>query len=227
MTKGERLSDYSIDFNNLIFAAHELKSPSSLIRQLALSIDDDNLTLNQKKSLHRIVLSAEKSLRLTTGLTKAANLTPELFPLEPLNVYQICEEVAAELQPLYQARGKRISVKKSRISPLMIANKDLVYQILLGFADNSLYYSKNNNLEFEIKTCSDRILTSLRDYGPKIKLDKEETTWAQRPESSGIGLKIASYFANFMNGQIGSISHKNGMTFYVDLAKSQQMRLFE
>ena len=75
----------------------------------------------------------------------------------------------------------------------------------------------------------------VRDYGPAISSDmwrslKEKLPTAPqsihaRPESSGLGLYIASQFADIMNGQIGITRHQDGATFYVDLQASRQMSL--
>ena len=41
----------------------------------------------------------------------------------------------------------------------------------------------------------------------------------------GLGLYIASQFAEAMHGKIGAIRHKDGATFYVELQASSQMTL--
>jgi K+-sensing histidine kinase KdpD len=79
------------------------------------------------------------------------------------------------------------------------------------------------------------IRIGVRDYGPALssdmwrKLQKKLRTAPQaihaRPESSGLGLYIASQFAEAMNGRIGAVRHKDGATFYVELQASSQMSL--
>jgi K+-sensing histidine kinase KdpD len=75
----------------------------------------------------------------------------------------------------------------------------------------------------------------VRDYGPALSSDMWRTLQEKlrvapqavhaRPESSGLGLYIASQFAEAMNGRIGAIRHKDGATFYVELQASTQMSL--
>ena len=66
---------------SVIAAAHELKSPLSLIRQLSLILEDESLTADQRSvSVNRIYLTTQKALRLTSDLTRAYNLNdPTLF----------------------------------------------------------------------------------------------------------------------------------------------------
>ena len=220
-----------IDFsanNNLVVAAHEIKSPLSLIRQLALTLDDKCIDPKQKKIINRIILSAEKSIRFTSNITKCANLTEEMFPLETVNAYQICDEVANELYPLYVNSGKKIEVIKKKKTELIVANRDLLRRILLGFGDNSLYYANNDTVEFSIRNRSSKnTIINLKDTGPSVSYDKNLLKHKSiRPESSGIGLVLAENFANFMNGKTGYIKHRNGMSYYVDLIKSEQLGLF-
>jgi len=48
-------------------------------------------------------------------------------------------------------------------------------------------------------------------------------TVKSRPNSSGLGIFLASEFARTMHGQIGLTRHRDGVTFYVELPVSRQM----
>ena len=89
---GKEWSD--ADFGGLpsvLVAAHELKTPLSLIRQLTLMLDDNLTSEADKKQIQqRIVQTSEQALQLTVDLANSANLTPSLFPLEPVNPLAIC-----------------------------------------------------------------------------------------------------------------------------------------
>src|SRR5690606_9241176 len=92
--------------------------------------------------LRRSVLTSERALRLTSDLTKAARLESALFTLEPINPEQLCRDVAAELEPLFEAYGRNVAVKTRRHPLLLVANRDLLRRILIGFSDNALHYSE-------------------------------------------------------------------------------------
>ena len=70
------------DFPTVIAAAHELKSPLSLIRQLSLLLDSDILSNQERaEALSRIQMTTQKALRLTSDLTQSYNLNDNtLFP---------------------------------------------------------------------------------------------------------------------------------------------------
>jgi K+-sensing histidine kinase KdpD len=239
--------DFRGDITPLTAAAHELKAPLALVRQLALRLQDD-LTLGDHaeqlsdsaklKLLQQITLTSERALRLTSDLTKAARLDSAFFSLEPLNPEQLCQDIVSELTPLFDAYGKTVVRAGSRHPLLLVANRDLLRRILLGFSDNALHYTQAGtavHLQIKAFRKTGTIRIGVRDFGPALSSDM----WRQlqkklkiapqaihaRPESSGLGLYIAHQFAEVMNGTIGAIRHKDGATFYVELQASSQLSL--
>lgn len=223
----------------LIAAAHELKAPLALVRQLTLRLEDETLpSAERQRLLRHVILTSERALRLTSDLTRSARLEPALFTLEPINPEQLCRDVVSELAPLFEAYGRSVTVKTHKHPLLLVANRDLLRRILLGFSDNALHYSiPGTAVDMQIKAFKRAgvIRIGVRDYGPALssdmwrKLQKKLRTAPQaihaRPESSGLGLYIASQFAEAMNGRIGAVRHKDGATFYVELQASSQLSL--
>jgi K+-sensing histidine kinase KdpD len=232
-----KLGEGSFEVTPLIAAAHELKAPLALVRQLALRLGDEHLSdAERTKLLRHTVLTTERALRLTSDLTKAARLDSTLFQLEPINPDQLCRDVVSELQPLFEAYDRTVTVKNRRHPLLLVANRDLLRRILLGFSDNALHYSQPGtavHLQIQAFKKSGIVRVGVRDYGPALssdmwqslqkKLDTAPQTIHARPESSGLGLFIASKFADAMNGRIGAVRHKDGATFYVELQASNQL----
>ena len=227
------------DMPFIITAAHELKAPLSLVRQLSLTLEQGNVEPAERdRMLRQIVLVSERALRLTTDLSRSSRLQDSLFELEPLNPQQICEEVAHELTPLYKAKGREIRVT-SRYRPILaVANRDLLRRIMLNFGDNALHYG-DEKAPVELRAGSredgSRIRLGVRDYGPAVPIDVWQQLQARlgssaqvlhaRPQSSGLGLYVAGQFAEAMQGKIGATRHRDGATFYVDLTASTQMSL--
>lgn len=221
-------------------AAHELKSPLSLIRQLALYADSDSASPEDiSRTLEQIKLTSERALRLTTNLTKTARLSDSLFGLEPVDSGVICHQVVEEIQPLYKARGSDV-VLAGRMSPVLcVANRELLKRVLLNFADNALNYGETKEpVRLSVVLHSDNHLVrfGVRDFGPAIpaklwlalkrRIDEGLVQPVSgRPDSSGLGMLIAKRFAEMMDAQIGVIRHRNGATFYLDVKASNQMAL--
>lgn len=237
--KHEQLSKGSFDdgLSPLVAAAHELKAPLALVRQLSLMLETEDLSPSERqRMLRQISLTSERALRLTSDLTRAARLDGAMFALEPINPCQLCEDIVHEMTPLFAAHGRNVRLTPRKHPLLLIANRDLLRRIIMNFSDNALHYAKDDSIvEIQIQALNDgrTIRLGVRDYGPALSTDiwrslqSKLVTASQpvhaRPQSSGLGLYIASQFADAMNGKIGAIRHHDGATFYVDLHASRQL----
>lgn len=223
----------------LIAAAHELKSPLALVRQLSLALETTDVSDAERQQLLRqISLTTERALRLTNDLTRAARMDAALFELEPINPQQLCKDIVSELQPLFDAHGRNVYVVERKHPLLLVANRDLLRRIITNFSDNALHYTDEHAaIEIQVRALNagKTIRLGVRDYGPAISSDMWKTLKSKlatgpqpvhaRPQSSGLGLYIASQFADAMSGKIGMMRHRDGATFYVDLHASQQLSL--
>ncbi len=219
-------------------AAHELKSPLVLLRQLSLELLNGDLTDSQRQRiLEQMVSVSEKGLRLTGDLTKTETLQQPLFDCYPLNPLSVTDDVANELSGLYKAHGRTLRVSRIRHLPPVVANHDLLRRILLNFADNALHYSDIHGvveLQAQLQRERDIVRLSVRDYGPSLPLASwrkltsslsNKQQMQARPLSSGLGLYISHQFASAMNGHIGAIRHRDGASFYVELPVSRQLSI--
>lgn len=220
-----------------LMAAHELKSPLALIRQLSLSIEAGLVSPDEvERLIHQIRLTSERALRLTSDVARSAR-QDTLFDLEPLNPVSVCEEVAHELSPLFSAQGKQIRVSSHARPPLLVGNHDLLKRVLLNFGDNALHYALTNEpVQLQVQGIGEQVRIGVRDFGPALPHDIWENLIhrlriqaaqpvSSRPQSSGLGLYIAGQFAQMMDGHIGATRHRDGVTFYVDMAASRQLSL--
>jgi len=231
--------DLNYDLPGLITAAHELKSPLALVRQAALLLDQADSPDERARLVHQIQLTAERALRLTSDLTRAARLDDAMFSLEPINPLALCTEIVQDLGNLFRQQGRVLDFQARRHPLLLVANRDLLRRIVTNFADNALNYAgADGAVRLQVKALQKGqvIRIGVRDYGPALssdmwrklqkRLSKQDYQEVhQRPQSSGLGLYIAERFAEVMGGQIGAIRHRDGATFYVDLPSSRQTSL--
>jgi len=222
----------------LTAAAHELKSPLALIRQLALQLEKQASDDSSRQMLQQITLTSERALRLTTDLTKASRLEDALFELEPINPEQVCRDIVHDLKPLFTAHGRSLSFSQRMHPLLLVANRDLLRRILANFSDNALHYTEPGTaVHMQIKAIKKAgvVRIGVRDFGPALSMEmwrslqKKISNVPQpvhaRPQSSGLGLFLAGQFAEAMQGTIGVTRHRDGVTFYVELQASRQLSL--
>lgn len=220
------------ELSPVLIAAHELKSPLALIRQLTLELQHYQLSeAEQTKLIEHILFTSERSLDLVSSLTKSARLEDSLFDTETINLLAVCEQVAHDMTPLYKSYGRNIEVAKRQRPLMAVANRDLLHRVVRQFADNALHYGSADTPVFlSVSMNHDNARIAVRDYGPAVC----QTPWdktnpvqqmSQRPESSGLGLVIAQKFAAAMDGQVGVTRHRDGASFYIDMIRSRQLSL--
>lgn len=234
----EGLSNLVARDSSFIVAAHEMKAPLSIIRQLSLTLGDSEVEISdfeRDRILRQIDSTSERALRIVSDLTKVARLDDAMFELEPINARRVCVDVEREMSKIFELHNRKIIFKNSKVNDLIMANYDLLRSVLLNFADNALYSGdKKSKVEVILKGSGDKIRIAVRDYGEELPLAiwravKKQQNMpvraASRPQSSGLGLYISQNFAQIMNAQIGVIRHRDGNTFYIDLNKSEQLSL--
>lgn len=222
----------------LVVAAHELKNPLVLLRQLAYSLESETLSVAARDEIvSHMKLVSEQALRLTTDITKTARLEDSLFDCETLNPLAVCSDVMRDSAPLYRAYGHTLELRSRRPSILVTAHRDLLRRVLLNLTDNALQHTDDGRpvrmTIGRVKATGD-VRIAVRDYGPALPVqvwrslnDQQAAVHAMstRPGSSGLGLAISSVFMQAMGGRIGAIRHKDGASLYVDVPQSRQLCL--
>jgi len=224
------------EVNGIFVAAHELKAPLALMRQLALSFDPND-PKETKEYQDKLISVSDRALKQVSDLAKVARLEDGLFEMEPVAIRGVCDEVASELKYLFRFNQKKLVTEYSNSSRLVIANRELLHSVIYNFCSNAIKYSDSESISrLSVRNSKDKVRVSIRDFGPTLphdiyqKLVKDEldapTSISFRPDSSGLGLYIATKFARFMHADVGAIRHRDGTSFFVELPASDQGMLF-
>ena len=223
------------EVDGILVAAHELKAPLAVMRQLALSLD--GVGSNNEQIRSELVSVSERAIKQVNDLVKIRRLDDGLFAMEPVSVRAVCDDVTRELYYLFSHNRRDLFIKYSNRSKLVTANRDLLYSVIYNFLLNAMHYSGDGTrAELIVKDHHDKVKITIRDFGPSLPIDvwreikrgwiKKPTSIAMRPGSSGLGLYIASKFSKYMNAEIGATRHRDGTSFYVELPVSKQASLF-
>ena len=216
-------------------AAHELKAPLAVLRQLALSFDEMDASSETIRS--KMIQVSERAIKQVNDLAKIRRLEDGLFKMEPVSIREVCDAVTRELSLLFRFNNRDLYIRYSNRSRLVAANRELLYSVIYNFLLNAMHYSsEETRAELIVRESGGKIKVLVRDYGPALPIDvwkemkrgwlKKPTSIAMRPGSSGLGLYIASKFSKYMNAEVGAIRHRDGTSFYVNLPISKQMSLF-
>lgn len=225
------------EVNGILVAAHELKAPINLLRQLAFSLDFAEDDKEIKTIQNKMISVSDRALRQVQDLTKIARLEDGLFEMEPVAVRGVCDDVARELRTLFRFNHRRLEIEYRNRTRLVSANRELLYSIIYNFCLNAMHYSdEETRSELILSDKDGKVRLDVRDFGPALPLDvwrtikkgwvEKPTSIAMRPGSSGLGLYIASKFSQYMKADVGAIRHRDGTSFYVELMPSRQLSLF-
>ena len=220
---------------SLVAAAHELKTPLVLVRQLSLQLVETKDEAARTEIIRRIRLTSERSLRLVDNLTRVARLESAMFEMEPVLLGGLCREVMDELSPLSTALNQEFQIKISKSSLVAVGNRDLLRSLVMGLIDNALQYNlPGASIEISTRIRRNEAELAVRDHGAtmdlaefrrlKESLGLRAMPIAARPLSSGLGLLIAQKFAIAMDGRLSVERHRHGgLTFRAHLPASQQL----
>ena len=222
---------------SVIAAAHELKTPLVLMRQLSLQLAQSETADPKARMIHeRMRLTAERSLRFVEGITKAASLEDSMLESEPIELQSLLQDVAHELSPLVGQLGHTLEVRTPRRSVCLVGHREFLTSLMLNLCDNALTYSQPGKpIVLGGVQQANHIRLSVRDHGPVMsrsrfsqlsgKLGQPQKP-SGHPRSSGLGLWIADTFARTMDSELElTRHHSGGLTFSVALPRSQQLSL--
>lgn len=224
------------EVDGILVAAHELKAPLAVLRQLALSMDEMDSVGEEIRS--EMVRVSERAIKQVNDLAKIKRLRDGLFKMEPVAVREVCDDVSKELNLLFSSNNRALFVRYSNRSKLVMANRELLRSVIYNFLVNAIRYSdEETKSELIVSESRGKVRILVRDFGPALPKDiwnelrsgriEKPTSIAMRPGSSGLGLYIASKFSRYMNAEVGAMRHRDGTSFFVNLPVSKQMSLFE
>ena len=223
------------EVESILLAAHELKQPLVTLRQLALSLDEMDISGEHIRG--EMVTVTDRAIKQVNDLLKIKQLQKGVYEMEPVAVRGVCDEVTRELAYLFRYNKRDLVVKYSSRNSLVTANRDLMKSVVYNFLLNATQYSgEGARSELSVRDYHEKVRIMVRDFGPALPMDvwremkrgwvEKPTSIPMRPGSSGLGLFIASKFSKYMHANVGAVRHRDGTSFYVEFAKSRQMSLF-
>lgn len=225
----------NVEVDGLALVAHELKTPLSVMRQLAFALPE--MDVDGERLRDEMVRVSERAIRQVNDLSRVRRLEDGLFEMEPVAVRAVCDDVTRELTRLFENQGRGLKVRYANRARLVNANAELLFSVIYNFLVNAVRYSgEGSETVLSVGDSKGRVRVMVRDYGPSLPVGiwrklrdgriDEPVKVAMRPGSSGLGLYIASKFSRYMGAEVGAVRHRDGTSFYVELDISKQASLF-
>ncbi len=201
--------------------SHELRTPLNGIlgfAQLLLMPKGNQLQDSQKEFVNQILKAGNHLLNLINEILDLAKIEARKveISLEPVNPYNVMEDVIDLLDGLAHDRGIRLINDITEDNAVMVyADFTRVKQVLVNLGGNAIKYNKDQGLvrfSCAYDADLDMVQFNVIDTGPGIDLKKKEELFVpfnrlnaefSEIEGTGIGLAITDKLVGLMGGEMG------------------------
>jgi signal transduction histidine kinase len=210
MRESDRLAD---EFMTLI--SHELRTPlTSIIGYLELTLDDGNLTDEQRGYLDVVDHNADRLLRLVDDLLLVAQLEAGQLVVRrvELDLAAVARQALAEAQPSAAAKNITLTVDADVAVPLQ-ADKGRVFRTLQNLLSNAIKFTPaGGDVQLSVSHADGVVRLEVADTGIGIAADDQERLFdrffrasavaEQHFPGTGLGLYIAQAIVQAHGGSI-------------------------
>ena len=213
--------------------SHELRTPMNSILGFSQLLELDDLTADQIDSVRQIISAGKHLLRLINEVLdisriESGNLS---VSIEPVDAFEVLNEVVGFVQPLAAARSITIHVPEGEASLFVIADGQRLRQILINLFSNAIKYNiQAGAITVTVERRADRVRFNVIDTGHGIARDRAEQLFipfqrlgaeATAVEGTGLGLALSLRLAEAMGGTVGLEPSSTGSHFFLELGAGE------
>jgi len=216
-------------------ASHELRTPMSVMKtEIEVALRDKKLSkVDAVELLHSNIEELDKLGSLSDGLLKLAHQDEaEVIVLEPFEIDAIIAKAHSRVEK--QAKHKSINVTHELAEAKVLAEFDMLVELLVILLDNAIKYSpEHSNVAIKTKRTKSYVTVSVRDNGAGIRKTDQKFIFerfyradnsrsSQNNSGHGLGLSIASNIAEAHNTRLNVDSDgiNTGATFSFKIKRS-------
>ena len=216
--------------------SHELKTPLTSIRMYGEMLREGWADDNKKKTYYDFIFTeSERLSRLINNVLQLARMTRNDLDidLKPYSIAETIDTIRSKVSSQAEQHGFKLTVEcdVTLQDKQISVDMDYLVQIVINLTDNAIKFSsKSERKEIEIRCqagANNRILLSVRDYGPGIAGDqmkkifrlfyRTESELTRETVGTGIGLALVNQLTLAMGGTIDVIRHEPGAEFVISL----------
>lgn len=214
----EKALEHSKD-NFLAIAAHEMRTPLTIIRGNAeLLLDDPSVSVSAPLviQIKSILTGAVRLLNIVNDFLDVQNLEGGVVALrmEPIDVVATLKDVIRDILPSIEKKGLKLvlDVPPDFGAPILQLDKARFQQICINLISNAMHYTEKGSITVVLQKEIKNIKISFKDTG--IGIDEEEqgrlfkkfetgrVFLKSKEYGSGLGLYISRFFAHLMKGDL-------------------------
>lgn len=192
-------------------AAHELRTPLAALKTHAQVALRETNQADRNTALTNIIAGVNRASHLVEQMLTLARMSPDqnILQDEDVKIYQVLEEVAADLSQYAFKKGITLSLDGDR--KMSIKTNAVILSILVrNILDNAISYTpEGGDIDIELLTQGEYPVIRITDTGPGISEDLQGRVFdrffrlpGSQNEGCGLGLSIATQCANNLNAEI-------------------------
>lgn len=225
--------------------SHEIRTPMNAIVGFAELLDDEDLTLEDKKTYIDIITkSSDQLLSLITDIVDISKIEAgqlELFK-NSFNLNALVKELKTEFSVLRKNEKNNVPIhavtELEDEDAVFISDDNRIKQIYINLLNNSLKFTKDGYVEFGYQTTNENLILYVKDTGTGIEKDQQSIIFDRFRQANeglnkssggtGLGLSICKGLAELLGGSISlSSTLGKGSTFYVRLPLEKALKTDE
>ncbi|MGT2885930.1 ATP-binding protein [Streptococcus macedonicus] len=210
--------------------SHELKTPLHLISGYSEMLASDVVAQKDVPQFaEKIHSESQRMIQLIEDIIKLSHLDEsEELAMEPVNLYQISEEVLDSLSA--KANERHINLHLLGEPAYITGNYALIHSLIYNLCDNAIIYNRDKgDVTVNVTSNEDDIVLTVQDTGVGIAKDEQERIFerfyrvdksrSKKLGGTGLGLSIVKHAVNQhhadikVESQLG-LGTKMTVTFY-------------
>lgn len=212
--------------------SHELKTPLTSIRMYGEMLREGWAPEEKQKEYYSFIYDeSERLSRLINNVLQLARMTRNELKAEltPVTLSVLIDNLRSKVSSQAEREGFELKincdeeVRNSKIE----ADEDYFAQVIINLVDNAIKFSSHaekKQVDINCKLSSkNRVMISIRDYGPGIEKDqmrkifqlfyRSENELTRETVGTGIGLSLVKQLVDSMQGEIDVINREPGVEF--------------
>jgi len=201
----QRLDEAKDEFISM--ASHQLRTPLTSIKgYLSMLIEGDigPITKEQKHILNEAFIGSERMVRLIGDFLNVSRLQTGKFVIEkrPVDLAQLVARELEALEANAAARKITFVYKRPKDIPLLELDENKIEQVIMNFADNAIYYSKDGaKVTVTLAKRDGYLECKVTDKGIGVPKEEQQQLFNKffratnarrvRPDGTGVGLFLA------------------------------------
>lgn len=210
--------------------SHELKTPLHLISGYSEMLASDVVAQKDVPQFaEKIHSESQRMIQLVEDIIKLSHLDEsEELAMEPVNLYQISEEVLDSLSA--KANERHINLHLLGEPAYITGNHALIHSLIYNLCDNAIIYNRDKgDVTVNVTSNEDDVVLTVQDTGVGIAKDEQERIFerfyrvdksrSKKLGGTGLGLSIVKHAVNQHNADIKvesqlGLGTKMTVTFY-------------